>query len=265
MIFTILWSAIALVLFMHIPFLIGTALKNNGVIDSFYPLGFVVLIWTSFILMGTFGIHQIIVTILVTLWGARLAIHVTNRNWGKPEDKRYRNMRERFGDEVILKSYLRIYLFQSLIIFLVAFPALFINSNPSPELAFMNWSTFTLVLGGVIWVIGFYFEAVGDYQLAHFLKQPENKGKIMDQSVWKYTQHPNYFGEVTMWWGIWVISTGIYFPWGFITVFGPIIINFMIINVSGVRLLKKGFEGNDEYAKYQRRTPQFIPWKPKKN
>lgn len=264
MILIILYSALALFIFMHIAFLVGTALKNNGVIDSFYGLGYVVLAWSSFLLMGTYSIHQIVVTVLVTLWGLRLAIHVTNRNWGKPEDKRYQNMRERYGDKVILKSYLKIYLWQGMVIFLVGFPAVFINANPSPQLVFIDWSTFTLIAGTAIWIFGFYFEAFGDYQLAHFLKQPKNKGEVMDKGVWKYTQHPNYFGEVTMWWGIWGIATGIYFPYGFITIFGPILINFMIIKVSGVALLNKRFEGDDKYADYRRRTPSFIPWFPKK-
>ncbi|TFF89809.1 MAG: DUF1295 domain-containing protein [Promethearchaeota archaeon] len=262
MILTILFSALAIVGVMHIAFLVGTATKNNGVVDSFYGLAYVAGVWTSFLVMGTYSIFQILVTVFVTLWGFRLAIHVTNRNWGKPEDKRYQNMRERFGDKVLLKSYLRIYMFQSLIVFLVSFPAIFINANESPALG-LNWSTFALIIGGLIWCIGFYFEAAGDYQLAHFLKQPENKGEVMDKGLWRYTQHPNYFGEVTMWWGIWIIATGFNFPWGIITIFGPIIITYMIINVSGVKLLNKRFEGDDKYADYKRRTSQFFPMPPK--
>ena len=134
MILIILLSALALFIFMHIAFLVGTALKNNGVIDSFYGLGYVVVVWTSLILMGAFELRHIITTILVSIWGLRLFLYVTVRNWGEPEDYRYQAIRKSYGDKVILKSYWKIYLFQGMIIFLVAFPALFINSSETPPI-----------------------------------------------------------------------------------------------------------------------------------
>ena len=256
MILIVIFSIIALYILMFLAFLIGTIKKNNGIIDSFYGLGYIVLITTSFMIMQTYSLRQIIVTILVMLWGARLFIHVTSRNWGKPEDYRYKAMRERFGEKVVLKSLSNIYLFQGLIIILVGFPALFINSNANLDLIWLDF------IGIGVWVLGFYFEALGDYQLRKFLKNPKNKGNVMDQGLWKYTQHPNYFGEVTMWWGIYLIALSV--PWGFITIFGPIIINFMIIKVSGVRLLNKRYEGDDKYTVYRKKTRAFIPWFPKK-
>ena len=263
MILIILLSALALFIFMHIAFVVGTALKNNGVIDSFYGLGYVVVVWTSIILMGTFSIRQIITTILVSIWGFRLFLYVTIRNWGEPEDYRYQAIRKSYGDKVLFKSYWKIYLFQGIIIFLVGFPALFINaSETSPIINLFELSAITLWVGTIIWIIGFYFESVGDHQLRKFKKDPENKGKVMDQGLWKYTQHPNYFGEVVMWWAIFIIALGV--PWGFITIFGPILINFMIIKVSGVKLLNKRYSKDDKYADYKRRTSAFIPWFPKK-
>ena len=263
MILIILLSALALFLFMHIAFVIGTALKNNGIIDSFYGLGYVVVAWTSLILMGTFSIRQIVTTILVSLWGLRLFLYVTIRNWGEPEDYRYQAIRKSYGDRVLSKSYVKIYLFQGLIIFLVGFPALLINSTETPPVSIgFEISTILLVIGVIIWIIGFYFESVGDYQLRKFKKNPENKGKVMDQGLWKYTQHPNYFGEVTMWWGIFIIALGV--PWGIITIFGPILITYMIIKVSGVRLLNYRYRKDDKYADYKLRTSAFIPWFPKK-
>jgi len=252
----ILFSGIALLIFMHIAFLVGLAKKNNAIIDSFYGLGFVVVVWTAFILMSTYTLMQIITTSLVTLWGFRLFLYVTIRNWGKPEDYRYQAMRKRWGDKVIPKSYTKIYLFQGLIIFLVVFPALFINVS---ETTHLNW---LYIIGVVIWAIGFYFETIGDYQLYKFKKNPNNKGKILDQGLLKYTQHPNYFGEVTMWWGIFIIA--LFVPFGYITIFGPILITFMIIKVSGIRLLDKHFEKDDKYADYKKRTSVFFPWFPKK-
>ena len=263
MILIILFSVLALFIFMNIAFVFGTTLKNNGIIDSFYGLGYIVVAWTSLILMGTFSIRQIITTILVSIWGFRLFLYVTIRNWGKSEDYRYQAIRKSYGDKVLSKSYVKIYLFQGLIIFLVGFPALFINSTETPPiLNIYEISAITLLIGVIIWIIGFYFESVGDYQLRKFKKNPENKGKIMDQGLWKFTQHPNYFGEVTMWWGIFIIALGV--PWGIVTIFGPIIITYMIIKVSGVRLLNYRFRKDDKYADYKRRTSAFIPWLPKK-
>ncbi len=253
---TILFSALALFTYMHIAFLVGTLKKDNGVIDSFYGIGFVVVAWVSLLLTGTYHMRQIIVTILVSIWGLRLCIHVTSRNWGKPEDFRYQKMRERFGDKVLIKSYLKIYLFQGLIILLVGFPVLYTNSNDNPDLSWLDF------IGIGLWVVGFYFEAIGDYQLRKFLKTPNKTKKVMDQGLWKYTQHPNYFGEVTIWWAFFLMVLNVSF--GFVTIFGPALITFMIIKVSGVRLLDKRYEGNDEYADYKRRTSAFIPLPPKK-
>lgn len=264
MILNILFSAIILFIYMNIAFLTGTVKKNNAVIDSFYGTGFVVVTWTSFLLSGAFIIRQIIVTILVTIWGIRLSTYVTIRNWGKPEDYRYQAMRERFGDKVLQKSYGKIYMFQGLIIFLVVFPVTYINSTSIPLIiSSLDWGLISLIFGTVVWIIGFFFESVGDYQLRRFLKNPNRTKKVLDEGLWKYTQHPNYFGEVTMWWGLFIVASGV--PWGIFTIFGPIIINFMIIKISGVRLLNKRYEGNDEYAEYKRRTSPFFPWIPKKS
>jgi len=253
-----------LFIYMNVAFLTGTIKKNNAVIDSFYGMGFVVVSWSSFLLSGTLIIRQIIVTIFVTIWGIRLSTYVTIRNWGKSEDYRYQEMRKRFGNKVLKKSYGKIYMFQGLIIFLVVFPVTYINATSIPLLInILDWGFISLILGTIVWIIGFYFESVGDYQLKRFLKNPNRVKKVLDEGLWKYTQHPNYFGEVTMWWGIFIISLGL--PFGFITIFGPIIINFMIIKVSGVRLLDKRYEGDDEYSDYKRRTSAFIPRLPKKS
>jgi steroid 5-alpha reductase family enzyme len=247
---------LVLYIYIFIAFLVGTAKKDNSIMDIFYGGGFIVVAWTSFILNWNFGLRQIIVTILVTIWGFRLSIYVLIRNWGKGEDKRYQNMRERWGNNVIVNSLLRIYFFQGLVIFIVSFPVSYINISINTSLWFLDY------IGIFVWIIGFLFESVGDFQLYNFLRKPENQGKVFDKGLWRYTQHPNYFGEVTQWWGIYIIALGV--PWGILTFFGPLLINYMIINVSGVKLLNKRFEGDSEYARYKRRTSQFIPLPPKK-
>lgn len=253
----ILYSILALFGFMTIAFIVGTIKKNNGLVDGFYGLGYVVLIVTAFILNSSFEPRQIVATLLVVIWGIRLATYVFQRNIGKPEDYRYQEMRERWEDNVILKSFLRIYMFQGIIIMIVASPVFYTNVVDNPAL---QWSDF---VGIGLWTFGFYFEAVGDYQLKQFKEDPANKGKVLDQGLWKYTQHPNYFGEVTQWWGLYIIATAV--PFGFITIFGPITITYLIIKVSGIKLLEKHFDGHDKYAEYKKKTSVFIPWFPKKN
>ena len=173
-------------------------------------------------------------------------------------------MRERWGTNILLKSFIRVYIFQGIVIFLVAFSVWFINISDNPALiSFLDFTGITLWFGGLIWLIGFCFETFGDYQLYKFKQDPNNKGKVLDQGLWKYTQHPNYFGEVTQWWGIYIIALAV--PFGFISIIGPIFITYMIIKVSGIKLLDKHYEGDDIYADYKRRTSLFFPWFPKKN
>ena len=256
MIIELVLSGLILLVFIVIAFLVGTIKKNNSIIDIFYGPGYVILLWSSLIFSSDFALRKIILTSLVTLWGFRLAIYIMIRNWGKPEDYRYRAIRKRMGDNVILKSFFKIYLFQGLIIFLVGFPVLFANVSSH---SMLDWLDF---LGVGLWIVGFYFESVGDYQLRKFLKNPESKGKIMDQGLWKYTQHPNYWGEVLMQFSLYLIVLNV--EYGVFMIFGPIIITFMIIKVSGVRLLDKRFEKDDMYTDYKKRTSAFIPWFPKK-
>jgi steroid 5-alpha reductase family enzyme len=262
------YSALCLLIYLIIAFIVGTIKKNNGLMDVFYGPGYFVVALSSLILNIIFtnevNIRQIIVTILVFIWATRLATYVFIRNRGKPEDYRYQAMRERWKTNIVFKSFFRVYFFQGIVIFIVCFPVWFINisSNPTIE-SFLDFFGVTLWLGAIIWLIGFLFETIGDYTLYKFLQKPENKGEVMDRGVWKVSQHPNYFGEVTQWWGIYIIAIAT--PFGFITILGPIFITYMIIKVSGIKLLDKRFEKDDKYGAYKQRTSVFFPWFPKKN
>jgi steroid 5-alpha reductase family enzyme len=261
------FSALILLFYLIIAFIVGTIKKNNGLMDVFYGPGYSVLALTSiiyyFVLENTLNIRQIVVTILVIIWSIRLASYVFIRNRGKPEDYRYKEMRERWKTNIILKSLIRVYLFQGIVIFIVAFPVWFVNMSTNPPiLNLLDFTGITIWLGTLIWLIGFLFETIGDYTLYKFLQKPENKGEVMDRGVWKLSQHPNYFGEVTQWWGIYIIAIAT--PFGVITILGPIFITYMIIKVSGIKLLDKRFETDDKYAEYKRRTSVFFPWFPKK-
>jgi len=261
------YSALFLLGYLIIAFIIGTIKKNNGLMDVFYGPGFFVVALSSlifyFILNNTVNIRQILITVLVFIWSLRLGLYVFIRNRGKPEDYRYQAMRRRWKTNIVWKSFKNVYMFQGLVIFLVAFPVWFINISINPPLVnLLDFTGITLWLGTLIWLIGFLFESIGDYQLYKFKQDPNNKGKVMDRGLWKYTQHPNYFGEVTQWWGIFIIALAV--PFGFISIVGPIFITYMIIKVSGIRLLNYRYKDDDKYADYKRRTSQFFPWFPKK-
>jgi steroid 5-alpha reductase family enzyme len=262
------FSAITLLIYVFIAFIVGTVKKNNGIMDIFYGPAYFVVSFTSlissYLLFGPLNFRQILTTLLVFIWSMRLASYIYVRNKGKPEDPRYKVMRDRWGTNVIIKSLFKIYLFQAIIIFLVDIPSWMINISYNPSLnSLLDFFGITLWVGSLIWLMGFLFETIGDWSLYFFLKKLENKGKVMDKNVWKYTQHPNYFGEVTQWYGLAIIALAV--PWGLISFIGPVYLTFQIIKVSGVRLLDKRFERDDAYADYKRRTSSFFPWFPKKN
>ena len=261
------YSALFLLVYLILAFIVGTIKKNNGIMDIFYGPGYSIVALTSiiyyFVINNSVNVRQIIVTVLVIIWSIRLASYVFIRNRGKPEDYRYKAMRKRWKTNIVLKSLIRVYIFQGIVIFIVAFPVWFVNISPNPVLMnLLDFIGITLWIGIIIWLIGFLFETFGDYQLYKFKQDPNNKGTVLDQGLWKYTQHPNYFGEVTQWWGIYIIALAV--PFGFISIFGPIFITYMIIKVSGIKLLDKHYEGDDIYADYKRRTSLFFPWFPKK-
>ncbi|MFX0024998.1 MAG: DUF1295 domain-containing protein [Candidatus Hermodarchaeota archaeon] len=261
------YSAIALFIYIIIAFIVGTVKKNNAIMDIFYgPAYFVVSITSlilNIVLSSNFCIRQVIATSLVLIWAIRLATYVYIRNRGKPEDYRYKAMRDRWKTNIALKSLFKVYLFQGIIVFLVDIPVWFVNISENPAIiSLLDFGGITLWLGAIIWLVGFLFETIADFSLYKFLQDPANQGKIMTKSVWKYSMHPNYFGEVTQWWALFIIALAV--PFGFITFIGPAYITFQIIRVSGVKLLDKRFEGNEEYANYKRRTSSFIPWFPKK-
>ncbi len=253
----LIWQTI-LVIFIYflIFFVIGTVIKNNSIVDIGWGLGFVVVAWFTTLRSGNFYLPNIILTLLITIWGLRLFYHIIKRNIGKPEDFRYANWRKEWGKLVIPRAFLQVYMLQGVFMFTVALPIILLNIEPFSKLTLFG------VLGIIIWIIGFYFESVGDYQLKIFKSNPENKGKIMDQGLWGYTRHPNYFGEATMWWGIGIlaVSSGA----SILSFISPIVITYLLLFVSGVPMLEKSFANRPGYKQYADRTPVFFPWFPKK-
>jgi len=241
---------------MSLWFLISLIKKRNDVADVAWGLGFVLMTWTSFFLSSDSDTRGVLVGVLVSIWGLRLAWHIHRRNKGKAEDYRYLAWRKEWGAWFYPRSYVQVYLLQGLFLFLIVLPVLFINKSAGTVLGILD------VLGIAVWLFGFYFESVGDAQLARFIKSPENKGKLMQKGLWAYTRHPNYFGEVIQWWGLWLIALSV--PNGLLGIVGPIMITFLILQVSGIPMLEKKMAENPEFVEYKRRVSVFIPMFPRK-
>jgi steroid 5-alpha reductase family enzyme len=249
--------AIMLFVFFLILFVIGSKLNNHGIVDIGWGTGFVLVAWYTFFRLPTQASTNWIIVLLVSFWGLRLAYHVARRNWGKPEDYRYAAMRKRWGDKYpALKAFINVYMTQMVLMFVIALPIILINRYT--QSAFKPW----VWIGLAVWMVGYFFEVVGDAQLAAFIRNPANKGKLMTLGLWKYTRHPNYFGEATLWWGIFFIALSV--ADGRYSLISPLTITLLLLFVSGVPLLEKKYKDRADFKAYKKRTNIFIPWFPKK-
>ncbi len=236
-------------------FLIALAIKDNSIADVVYGLAFVLACWTPYIVYGVGHPRQILVLGLLTLWGLRLAVHVWLRKQGSGEDFRYRQWREEWGESFLWRSFLQVFMLQGVVVLLVAMPVLLVIASPGKALGVLD------LLGLFVWVIGFLFEAVGDWQLLRFKKNPASKGRIMQSGLWRFTRHPNYFGEATLWWGLFLIALGA--PSGALAIVSPVLIAFLLLKVSGIPMLEAKYRDNPEFQSYKQRTNAFFPWMPK--
>jgi len=192
---------------------------------------------------------------LTTIWGIRLSLYLFWRNWGHDEDRRYRAMREYHGPRFWWVSLLTVFLLQGVILWTVSMPiqVAMVAAEANP----LGW----LDLAGLaLWSLGFFFEAVGDLQMARFQADPQNAGKVMDRGLWQLTRHPNYFGDFCVWWGLYLIAASAGATW---TIFSPLLMSFLLLKVSGVTLSEKTItDRRPDYAAYQARTSAFFPWPP---
>lgn len=251
-------TLLVLLAFFFIVFLIAQAKKNNGLVDIAWGLGYVVVAIFTYFAAGAMTERATIVSILVLLWGLRLAYYLFRRNWSKAEDYRYVNMRKRWGTtkSKYIKMFLNVYMLQLVLLFIIAQPIITVNRSTETGLGLLDY------IGLAIWIFGYIFEVVGDHQLKTFIGKPENKGRLMKYGLWKYTRHPNYFGEATMWWGIYIISISVSGGWtGF---YSPLLITLLLLFVSGVPLLEKKYKDHPEWPVYESQTSKFIPMPQKK-
>ena len=246
-----------ILLLMTILWLVSLWLKNSSIVDIFWGTGFVIANWVYFMLTPDgFMFRKLIISILVSIWGLRLSIYILLRNYGKPEDFRYQKWRKESGKIWWWKSFFQVFLLQGVLLAIISIPLLAAQINPLPD----HLTVFDF-LGIAVWLFGFYFESMGDYQLARFKANPENKGKVMDKGVWRYTRHPNYFGDSAQWWGYFLIAAA---AGGWWTIYSHILMTLFLLRVSGVALLEKTMEKRPGYKEYIRKTSAFVPWFPRK-
>jgi steroid 5-alpha reductase family enzyme len=242
---------------MIVLWLTSLDLKNASIVDVFWGIGFVLSVWVYFsILPGGFLPRRLLIALPTTIWGLRLAIYILWRNSGKGEDFRYQVWRKEAGKAWWWRSFFKVFLLQGILMWLISAPLLAAQYRDRPA-----HLTVVDFLGLALWLVGFFFEAAGDYQLARFKADPANKGKVMDRGVWRLTRHPNYFGDAAQWWGFYLIAAA---AGGWWTVFSPVIMTLMLLRVSGVTLLEKTLSTRPGYEEYIRKTSAFIPWFPKK-
>jgi len=244
-------TASAVLLYMTGWFIAALTRGRNDIADVAWGLGFILAAAVSLVAGGIYPLRGLLMSGLVLVWGIRLALHIHSRNRGKGEDRRYLAWREEWGKWFVLRSFLQIFMLQGVLLLLVSVPIIYANTTPSPSLGWLD------LCGLAVWLFGFSFEAIGDWQLRCFIRDSRNKGKLMTGGLWRYTRHPNYFGEVTLWWGVWLMSLPL--PYGWMTIIGPLTITFLILKVSGIPMLEKPYEERADFQEYKRRTSAFFP------
>ena len=244
----------ATALLMFGVWLLSLVKKDASIVDIFWGLGFVLIAIVSYAVADGYHPRKVLIVALAALWGLRLAAYIYWRNKGRGEDYRYRAMRARQGKRFSIVSLYTVFGLQGLLMWIISFPLQIAQISPAPaRLGLLDW------IGAGVWLIGFLFESLGDLQLARFKANPNNKGKVMEGGLWRYTRHPNYFGDSLMWWGFFLIALSV--PAGIWTLISPLIMTGLLMKVSGVALLEKTLiKTKPEYQDYVRRTSAFVPW-----
>jgi len=238
--------------------LLSLVIKDSSIIDIFWGTGFVIVAWFYAwdLDWALIGLRDFILLSMVSIWGLRLSIYLAMRNLGNPEDYRYAAWRKENGKNWWWFSFFKVFTLQGVLLWIIS--SIFL-----PSLMIKGDLTLLDYIGIGFWSIGFFFEAVGDWQMMRFKKYSVNKGKVMDQGLWKYTRHPNYFGDTMIWWGYFFFSLA--HPQGIYFIFCPIIMTFLLVKVSGAAMLEEGLKkSKPKYAEYIRKTSSFIPWFPGK-
>ncbi len=250
-------SLAAIAALMLLTWLLSLARKDASIVDIIWGFGFVVVAWTAFALGDGDLARKTVVAVLVSVWGLRLSLHLFRRNWGKGEDFRYRYMRKNNAEHFGRWSLVNVFGLQGVLMFGVSLPVQMAQVRGGSD-----GLTPIVFVAIAVWAVGFAFEAVGDWQLRRFKADSANQGRVMDRGLWRYTRHPNYFGDAVVWWGIFLLAAAR--PEMLWTVIGPLIMTFLLTRVSGVPMLERSMARRKPgYEEYMRRTSAFFPLPPK--
>jgi steroid 5-alpha reductase family enzyme len=234
---------------------VSVRLRDASIVDICWGPGFAVLAWLYVGLFAAFAARPLFIASLVTVWGVRLAAHIFRRHRG--EDPRYRAMRLAHGDTFWRRSLFTVFWLQAALLWFIALPLMAAAAMPGP--AGLVWRD---VAGLLLATVGFAFEAIGDAQLARFRALPSNRGRVLETGLWRYTRHPNYFGDAVLWWGFFIFAAST--PAAWLTAGSPLLMTLLLLRVSGVTLLERGLKATKPgYAEYMTRTSAFVPWFPR--
>lgn len=236
--------------------LVSLAIKNVAIVDVFWGLGFILIAAVAAACNGPPTARMLLLLAMTSVWGVRLAAYLLYRNWGKGEDRRYAAMRRHHGERFGRVSLVTVFLLQGLLLVWIALPleVAAVKKSAAP----IGWLDY---FGVLLWLVGMTFETVGDFQMARFQTDPTNEGRVMDHGLWRYTRHPNYFGDFCVWWGLYLTAAA---GGAALTVLSPLTMSFLLLRVSGVALLEKSIgERRPDYTKYRKQTSAFFPWPPR--
>lgn len=249
-------AGLALALIVLVGFatwLVSLARRNVSIVDSLWAVMIALGGWAYALAATHIGPREGLVLLLATLWAARLSGHITWRNWGHGEDRRYQAIRARNQPHFAFKSLYLVFVLQAVLAWVVALPLMGALASNTP----LGWLD---ALGAAVWLAGIVFESVADWQLARFKADPSNAGHVMDRGLWRYSRHPNYFGECLVWWGAWLVALAAGSAW---TILSPLLMTLLLLKVSGVSLLEQDIgERRPDYRDYVNRTSAFMPWPP---
>ena len=251
-------TAAALLVLMAVTFAVALKAGKHSAVDTAWGIGIALVALVGLVSSIGYGqpARRATLAAASVIWGLRLAVYIGVRNRGKPEDPRYRDLLRRAKGDKNLYALRTIYLLQALILWLATLPlqAGLLDRAPAGPLA---------VTGAAVWLGGFVFESVSDWQLARFKADPAHNGRIMDRGLWRYTRHPNYFGDFCMWWGLFLISLGSWVD--VLTIVGPLLMTFLLTRGSGQALTERRMADRPQYANYVARTSGFFPLPPKRH
>jgi steroid 5-alpha reductase family enzyme len=245
--------SVVILIYMTLLYSISLIAKRTDIVDIGWGIGFILISLVSLLNQELLTNRMLLVFFLVLIWGIRLSLHIYLRNKGKKEDYRYAQFKKDWGKLFYVRSYFQIFLLQGLLMILISLPVILISSSTDPFLGILDY------IGVALWITGFLIEVLSDIQLNYFieLKKAGKIKKFADIGLWKYSRHPNYFGEILQWWAIGIITYSV--PLGYLGVVGPLTLTYLIVFVSGIPLLEKKFKKHPKWTEYVARTNKLVP------